>query len=161
MTFGALKTFARFSCLPLMACMLAYAQCPVDSIRIKGRVEHLPRNASVLVQLFFAPDPHAGKRGNDLPENTRRGESAEAILDGATFSVPVEFVTNNRRPVMSFGSRCDRKPQTVVVTLTGEEKTGESKTDASKNDEYKLNDSKTDARHYILRSDLVLDGEGR
>jgi hypothetical protein len=195
MIFGALKILAQCACIALIASTLAHAQCPVDSVVIKGRVEHLPLNASVQVQLLYAPDPHAGKRRNDLSES-QRGESAEAILDGATFSVPVEFVTNNRRPLMSFGSRCDRKPQTVVVTLKGnaasnenareydsvslefpddfkiddgrvDAKTAESKSDdakpgESKNDDFKLNDSKTgDSRHYTLRAELVLDGEGR
>jgi hypothetical protein len=165
----------------------AHAQCPVNSIVIKGHVEHLPRNASVGVQLLFAPDPHAGKRGSDLPDIAQRGESAEAILDGAAFSIPVEFVTNNRRPLMSFGSRCDRRPQTVVVTLKGnaapnedtreydsvsldfpdafkidDGKDGGAKPGAASTDDYKLNDSKSsDARRYTPRSDLVLDGEGR
>jgi hypothetical protein len=178
-------TFAIFFVTSILA-TLAHAQCPVNSIRIKGRVEHLPRNASVVVQLLFAPDARAGKRGSDLPDNAQRGESAEAILDGEAFSIPVEFVTNNRRPLMSFGSRCDRKPQSVVVTLKGNAapnedareydsisldfpdafKIDDGKADGAKpsasRDDYKLNDSKSsDARRYTLRSDLVLDGEGR
>jgi hypothetical protein len=187
MRLRAARALAGISFATLILCQFAHAQCPVNSIRITGRVEHLPRNASVFVQLLFAPDPRAGTRGNDLPGNVQRGESAEAILDGAAFSIPVEFVTNNRRPLMSFGSRCDRKPQSVAVTLKGNAapneaaheydsvsldfpddfKVDDGKAEGAKPggasaDDYKLNDSKPgEARHYTLRSNLVLDGEGR
>ena len=45
----------------------AHAQCPVNSIVIKGHVEHLPRNASVGVQLLFAPDPQRASAEATFP----------------------------------------------------------------------------------------------
>jgi hypothetical protein len=148
---GALKTLTQLSCLALIACTFVRAQCPVDSVMIKGRVEHLPRNASVRVQLMYAKD----KRGEG-----RRGESAEAILDGATFTIPVEFVTNDRRTAMNFNPRCEHKPQTVVITL---QESGASADDVREYDHVSLDfphDFKTDdSKHYIVRTEVVLDGE--
>lgn len=146
MILAALKSFARLSCLALIASTFAHAQCPVDSITIKGRVEHLPQNASVRVQLMYAKG--------------QRGESAEAILDGATFTIPIEFVTNDRRTTMNFKPRCEHKPQTVVITL--QESTASTE-DVREYDRVTLDfphDFKTDdSKHYTVSSEVVLNGQ--
>lgn len=145
----------------LSASLAAHAQCPVNSIVVKGHVEHLPRNASVRVELVYPPDPRASRRrGGDFDQNGPRGEAAEAILDGNKFTIPVEFVTNNRRTLMSFGSRCDRKPESVVITLKENDRVNEK---GEERDRVTLDfphDFKSDeASRYTLRTELVLDGE--
>lgn len=157
MTFTAARTLALVS-LSLAVCPLLHAQCPVNSIIIKGRVEHPPRNASVRVLLLYPPDTHKKyPTTSGMEERARPGESAEAILDGDAFTIPVEFLTNDSRTEMTFKSKCNRQPQTVIITL--------KRSNASNNDdpeydrvtldfprEFKSDDS----RHYTLRSDLVL-----
>jgi|HubBroStandDraft_1064217.scaffolds.fasta_scaffold562228_1 hypothetical protein len=146
MTFGTSKTLVHLLGISLIASALAHAQCPVDSVTIKGRVEHLPRNASVRVQLVYPKD--------------QRGESTEAILDGATFTIPVEFVTTDRRTTMNFNPRCEHKPRTVVVTLQESAASTES---VREYDHISLDfphDFKTDdSQHYTVRSEVVLDGQ--
>lgn len=146
-----LKSFARLSCFSVIACSFGHAQCPVDSVMIKGKVEHLPRNASVRVQLMYAKNKLGGEQ---------HGESAEAILDGTTFSIPVEFVTCDRRTAMNFSPRCEHKPQSVVITL---QESGASGEDVREYDHVSLDfphDFKTDdSRHYTVRTEVVLDGE--
>jgi hypothetical protein len=134
------------------------AQCPVNSIMIKGRVEHAPRNASVRVVLLYAPDPHKKYPATTgMEDQERPGESAEAILDGDAFTIPVEFLTHDSRSEMTFKSKCNRQPQTVVVTLK------RSNTSDNENQEYDRISldfprqfKSDDSRHYLLRSDLVL-----
>jgi hypothetical protein len=159
MTFKRAGTVIRIWCICLIACPLLRAQCPVNSVVIKGRVENPPRNASVRVVLLYPPDRHARNLpGTDMQNNERPGESAEAILDGDVFTIPVEFLTNDSRTEMNFKPKCSRQPQTVVVTL----KKGDSSNSSSDQEydrvsldfprEFKSDDS----RHYMLRSDLVL-----
>lgn len=154
-----LKKLFLLSCSLLIASTLARAQCPVNSIVIKGRVEHLPRNASVRVELLYPPDPHRKRvPGTDMQE-TERGEAAEAILDGDKFSIPIEFVTNNRRPLMSFGSRCDRKPDSVVITLKENGRVNEK---GEERDRVTLDfpqDFKSDDAKHFTVSDVVLNGQ--
>jgi hypothetical protein len=148
--------------LALMTGSVAHAQqCPVNSILIKGRVEHAPRHPSVRVQLIYSPDLHkSGKHGDYADGADRHGESAEAILDGATFTIPVEFVTSDRRTAMNFNPRCEHKPQTVVITL---QESGASAEDVREYDHVSLDfphDFKSeDSRHYTVRGEVVLDGE--
>ena len=146
------------ACFCLITCSLLCGQCPVNSIVIKGRVERPPRNASVRVVLLYPPDRHAkGLPGTDMQSNQRPGESAEAILDGDLFTIPIEFLTNDGRTEMSYLSKCNRKPQTVVVTLKKNDNSAgnDDELDRLSLDfprEFKSDDS----RHYVLRSDLVL-----
>lgn len=157
MTLTLARTLALVS-LGLMTCPLLHAQCPVNSIMIKGRVERAPRNASVRVVLLYPPDPHKKYSTTTGIENHERpGESAEAILDGDAFTIPVEFLTNDNRTEMTFKSKCNRQPQTVVVTLKRSNPSGgdDQEYDRVTLDfprEFKSDDS----RHYVLRSDLVL-----
>ena len=163
MTLTLARTLALTAFLLLTTCPSLLAQCPVNSIAIKGRVEHPPRNASVRVLLLYPPDPH-GKHppgtDADMEKNDQPGEAAEAILDGDAFTIPVEFLTNDRRTVMSFSSACSRKPRSVVVTL---KQNGGSSSGDQELDRVSLGfprDFKSDdSRHYMLRSDLVLNGQ--
>jgi hypothetical protein len=154
MTFPLARTLAFVSSLCLMLCALLHAQCPVNSIAIKGHVENPPRNASVRVLLLYPPDPYKKRSGT---EPDQPGESAEAILDGDTFTIPIEFLTNDRRTVMNFKPACERKPQAVVVTL---KQGGTSDASDQELDRVSLNfphDFKSDdSQHYTLRSELVL-----
>jgi hypothetical protein len=159
MTLRAIRAFAAPCLFAAIALSAAHAQCPVNSIVIKGHVEHLPRHATVKVELFYLPDPHAPRKRNQPDDSILRGESAEAILDGAAFSVPVEFVSNNRRPMMSFGSRCDRKPESVVVTLLTSAHAGDA---AQELDRVSLDfphDFKSDDQQHFTLTDLVLNGQ--
>lgn len=152
------RILAHSVCFGLIACPLMYGQCPVNSIVLKGRVERPPRNASVRVVLMYPPDRHAKNLpGTDMQNNERTGESAEAILDGDSFTIPVEFLTNDNRTEMTFKSKCNRQPQTVVVTLKKTDNSGGNDQELERISldfprEFKSDDSK----HYMLRSDLVL-----
>lgn len=163
MNFTLARTLGRISCMCLMACPLLCAQCPVNSIVIKGRVENPPRNASVRVLLLYPPDTHKKyPTGTGMENNQRPGESAEAILDGDAFTIPVEFLTNDSRTVMTFKSKCNRQPQTIVITLK------ESDNSGGKDQEYDRvsldfpRDFKSDdSQHYMVRSDVVLNHQER
>jgi len=163
MTVGAARVVFRLSCISLITCSLAQAQCPVNSIVIKGRVEHAPRNTSVRVVLLYPPDPHRkNPPGTDMENNDQPGESAEAVLDGDVFTIPVEFLTNDRRTVMNFNSACSRKPRTVVVTLKQNDGSGGEDQEQDRVSLDFPHDFKSDdSRHYMLRSDLVLSGQQR
>jgi hypothetical protein len=105
MIFGTVKTLARVFCFSLIVCSIAVAECAVDVVTVKVRVEHSPRNAKVRVQLVYA--------------NGQVEDCAEATIDGSTFKIPVDFLTQSRRPLLvgTFREKCDRKPKTVVVAL--------------------------------------------
>lgn len=157
MTFTLARNLAYVSCICLMLCSLLQAQCPVNSVVIKGRVEHAPRNASVRVLLLYPPDRH-GKNppGTDMQNNERPGESAEAILDGDTFTIPVEFLTNDNRTEMTFKSKCNRQPQTIVVTLKRSDSPDSDQDLDRVSFDFPREFKSDDSRHYTLRSDLVL-----
>lgn len=158
MTSTLARTLARISCICLAACPPLAAQCPINSVVIKGRVEHPPRNASVRVLLLYPPDRHSKNLpGTDTEDNQRPGESAEAILDGDTFTIPVEFLTNDSRTEMTFKAKCGRQPQRVVVTLTkGDASDGNDQEYDRVSLDFPREFKSDDSRHYMLRSDLVL-----
>jgi len=161
MTFTLATALARISCICLIACPLLHAQCPVNSLVIKGRVEHPPRNASVRVLLLYPPDPHKKyPPGTGMESNERPGESAEAILDGDAFTIPVEFLTNDSRTEMTFKSKCNRRPQTVVVTLKQNDESGSNDQEYDRISlDFPRDFKSDDSQHYTLRSDLVLNRE--
>jgi hypothetical protein len=142
MIFRAAKTSSAVLCVALIACAFSRAQCSVNSVVVKGRIEHAPANPSVRVQLLYA--------------NDQKGESAEASLDRSTFSIPVEYLTQSNHPVLLSGirTRCARKPQIVVVTLKqGDQEFDRVSLDFAK--DFKTDDSSV----YTLRSELVLNGQ--
>src|SRR5581483_3068426 len=98
-----------------LLCRIAHAQCPVDRVIIKGRVEH-PRAQNdyrVRVQLVY-------------PKH-KPGEAGEVTVEDAKFQIPVEFVTAQSSLFANLPKRCGRKPETVVITLLG----GDHKSDRS------------------------------
>ena len=133
------KTLARILCASLIRCTFAHA-CSVDTVIVKGRVNHAPRNAKVRVQLVFAKE--------------QLGDSGEATIEGETFSIPIEFLTQSHKPVlMGLREKCDRKPKTVVVTLVEVD---------HEYDRISLDFAKdfqiADPSAYTVRSELLLNG---
>jgi hypothetical protein len=122
-------------------CLVAHAQCPVDTIIVKGRIEHpAAKNAyRVRVQLIY-------------PKH-KPGESGEVTVEGANFQLPVEFVTAQSSLFTNLPKRCGRKPQTVVITLlSGDQKSDELSLDFTR--DFRI----VDASAYASRSELVLNG---
>jgi hypothetical protein len=143
MIFHAVKTGALITCIGLIACASAGAQCSVDTVIVQGRVEHAPPNASVRVRLVYPKD--------------QLGESAEATVENEAFSIPVEFLTQSRRPVLigSLAEKCDRKPKTVVVTLVQRDHDREyDRVSLELAKDFKMIDKSA----YSLRSEIVLQG---
>jgi hypothetical protein len=143
MIFGAAKILAGSLCLGLITCTLAHAVCPVNVVIVKGRVENAPRNARVRVQLVY-PKKHGG-------------DSGETTVENGKFSVPIEFLTQSRRPslVGSLGEKCDRKPEIVVVTLVGSDPSQEyDRVSLDLHRDFTMSDPAA----YSLRSEIVLNG---
>jgi hypothetical protein len=124
----------------LIGSAITLAECPVDAIVIKGRVDHGPGNARVRVQLIYS---------KDAP-----GESAEASVVNGTFTVPVEFLTQSKRSLLrNLTEKCDRKPITVDVTLFNADQEYDPVSLVFPKD-FKM----ADPTAYTLRSELVLNG---
>jgi hypothetical protein len=137
MIFDGAKTLALL-CISLIACTFAHAECPVNVVIVKGRVENAPRNVRVRVHLAYSKE--------------QRGESGEVTMDNGTFSLPIEFLTQSRRAVLiGLGEKCDRKPKTVVITLVeGDQEYDRVSLDLAK--DFKMSDPTA----YSLRSEVVL-----
>ena len=120
----------------------AQAVCPVDEVVVKGHIEHSPINANVLVQLVFA--------GNTL------GDSGDITPETNRFSVPVDFSTRSRAPIVngSFG-KCGRKPLTVIVILRDRERNREYDHITL---DFKKDFTMVDSVTYLIKSDVVLTG---
>src|SRR5258708_3303685 len=104
MLFGAAKTFSLMLSGVLITSTLAHTVCSVDDVVVRGRVDHAPRNAKVRVQLVYA---------RDTP-----GELGDVTIESGMFSIPVEFLTESRRPVFNgVLEKCSRRPKIVIVTL--------------------------------------------
>jgi hypothetical protein len=142
MIFGAAKTFRSIVSVALITCAFANALCSVDVVIVRGRVDRAPGNAKVRVQLVYAKD--------------MAGESGEVTIENGRFSIPIEFLTQSRRPVVNgILEKCTRRPKTVIVTLV--ESDGDREYDRVSLDfakDFKMVDSSA----YALRSELVLSG---
>ena len=141
MVFGAASTLVGVLWMSLIGCSMALAQCPIDTDIVRGRVEHAPRDAKVRVQLVYP---------KDLP-----GESGETSVENGTFSIPIEFLTLSKRPLLrNLPERCNRKPRTVNVTLIdADQEYDPVSLDFAK--DFKM----ADPSAYTLRSELVLNGK--
>ena len=118
---------------------IVHAQCPVDALTVKGRVENATPDSKVRVQLVY--------------DKRRPGESAEATVEDGAFQVPLEFVTQQSSMFTNLPKRCGRKPKTVVVTLLEKDHQADQVfLDFTKS--FKM----TDASAYGLRSEVVLNG---
>jgi len=124
-------------------CLVAHAQCPVDTVIVKGRVEHpIANDYRVRVALVY-------------PKH-KPGESGEVTVEDASFKIPVEYVTEQSSLFTNLPKRCGRKPQTVVITLlNGDQKSDEVSLDFPRS--FRM----VDASAYTLRSELVLNGSSQ
>ena len=140
MVLGAARHLAWILSISLAGCTLAHAECPIDTVIVKGRAENAPRGAKVRVQLVYS---------KDLP-----GESGEASIENGTFSIPIEFLTLSKRPLLrNLPQKCNRKPTTVNVTVIEADQEYDSvSVDFAK--DFKM----ADPSAYVLRSELVLNG---
>jgi hypothetical protein len=145
MLFNAARMSVRVLCVSLIPCTilctLARGECPVDTVIVKGRVEHAPPKAKVRVELVYAKE--------------QVEDSGQATLENETFSIPTEFLTQSRRPVLmgSLREKCDRKPKTVAITLVeGDQELDRVSLDFGK--DFLM----ADPTAYTLRSEVVLNG---
>ena len=100
---GLTKRVSRISGIGLTLSVCALAQCPVDSIVVKGRVENANPHSTVRVQLVFSKH--------------KPGESGEATVEDGAFQIPIEFVTEQSSIFTNLPTKCGRKPKTVIITL--------------------------------------------
>jgi hypothetical protein len=122
-------------------CLVAHAQCPVDTVIVKGRVEHPIAQNDYRVRVELVYPKH------------KPGESGEVTVEDSSFEIPVEFVTEQSSLFTNLPKRCGRKPQTVVITLlSGDQKSDEVSLDFAR--AFRM----VDASAYTLRSELVLNG---
>jgi len=134
------NTLIRILSISLALCVIARAQCPVDTVIIKGRVvETANAHSKVRVQLVYP--------------KKRPGESGEVTVEGGAFQLPIEFVTMQSSILTNLPKRCGRKPKTVVITLLeNDQESDQVFLDFAKN--FKM----ADASAYTLRSEVVLNG---
>ena len=139
---GAARILATILCACVIASgTLVYAICSTDMVIVKGRVDGAPPNATVRVQLVYS--------------NKRGGDSGEVRLENEVFVIQIPFYTQSRAPVLigNFLEKCDRKPKTVIVTLTdGDQEYDRISLDLAK--DFKM----ADPTAYGLRSEIVLHG---
>jgi hypothetical protein len=137
MRFGLTKRLIRISGVGLTLSVCAHAQCPVDSIVVKGRVENATPHSTVRVQLVF-------------PKH-KPGESGKVTVENGAFQIPIEFVTEQSSIFTNLPTRCSRKPKTVIITLfENDQQIDQVFLDFAKN--FKL----ADPSAYTLRSPVVL-----
>jgi hypothetical protein len=137
MFFGLTKRLIRISGIGLTLSVCAHAQCPVDSIVVKGRVENANPHSTVRVQLVF-------------PKH-KPGQSGKVKVENGAFQIPIEFVTEQSSIFTNLPTRCSRKPKTVIITLfENDRQTDQVFLDFAKN--FKL----ADPSAYTLRSPVVL-----
>ena len=134
------NTLIRILGTSLALCVIARAQCPVDTVIIRGRVvETANAHSKVRVQLVYPKE--------------RPGESGEVTVEDGAFQIPIEFVTMQSFIFTNLPKRCGRKPKTVVITLLeNDQESDQVFLDFAKN--FKT----ADASAYTLRSELVLNG---
>ena len=132
------NTLIRILVTGLALCVIVRAQCPVDTVIVKGRVvENANAHSKVRVQLIYPKE--------------KPGESGEVTVEDGAFQIPIEFVTAQSSIFTNLPKRCGRKPKTVVITLLEEDqKSDELFLDFAKN--FKM----ADASAYTLRSEVVL-----
>jgi hypothetical protein len=134
------KTLIQILVASVALCVIARAQCPVNTVIVKGRiVENANAHSKVRVQLVY---PKA-----------KPGEAGEVIVEAGAFQIPIEFVTMQSSIFTNLPKRCGRKPKTVVITLLeNDQQSDQVFLDFAKN--FKM----ADPSAYALRSEVVLDG---
>src|ERR1700686_1253901 len=93
------KTLIGILGTSLALCDFACAQCPVDTVIVKGRVvENANAHSKVRVQLVYPKE--------------KPGESGEVTVEDGAFKIPIEFVTMQISIFTNLPKRCRRKPKT-------------------------------------------------
>jgi hypothetical protein len=85
------------------------------------------------------------------------GDSAETTVENGRFSIPIEFLTQSRRPLLvgNLREKCDRRPETVVIMLVGSDPSQEyDRVSLDLRKDFKM----ADPTAYTLRSEIVLNG---
>jgi len=140
MVFGV-RALVGVVCVTLIGCSIAYAECPVDTVILKGRVERANTGAKVRVQLVYP---------KGMP-----GESGEASVEDGVFRIAIEFLTLSKRPLLrNLPEKCDRKPKTVNFTLVE----GDQESEPLSLD-FVRDFKEADPSAYTLRSELVLESK--
>jgi len=124
----------------LALCVIAYAQCPINTVIVKGHVvANANAHSKVRVQLFYPKE--------------KPGEGGEVTVENGAFQIPLEFVTMQSSFFTNLPKRCGRKPKTVVITLLeNDQESDQVFLDFGKN--FKMEDTSA----YTLRSEVVLKG---
>jgi len=140
MVFRAAKSVGSIFSVVLITCMFAHSLCSVDVVIVRGRVDNAPSNSTVRVQLIYS--------------RAMAGESGEVPVENGRFSIPIEFLTQSRRPIVNgLLERCDRRPETVIVTLGASDQDHEyDRVSLDFAKDFKM----ADPSAYTLRSELVL-----
>jgi hypothetical protein len=135
-----MKTLTGMLGTILVLCAIARAQCPVNTVIIKGRVAgNASAHSKVRVELVYPKE--------------KPGESGEVTVEDGTFQIPIEFVTVQSSIFTNLPKRCGRKPKTVVLTLLeDEQQSDQAFLDFAK--EFRM----ADASAYTSRSEIVLTG---
>src|SRR3984893_16199280 len=120
----------------------AFSQCSVDVVVVKGRVENAPGKGIVRVQLVYPK------------QKQEMGESGDVTIEGGSFRIQIPFLTQSRAPgLLGVREKCDRKPETVVVTLMeADQEYDRISLDLAK--DFKM----ADPSAYALRSEILLHG---
>jgi len=135
----ATKVLIRVLGVGLLLCAFARAQCPVNTVIVKGRVENASAHSRVRVQLVYPKE--------------RPGESGEVTVEDGAFRIPIEFVTAQSSIFSNLPKRCGRKPKAIVITLLDNDQESDE-VDLGFPRDFKMEDPSA----YILRSELVLKG---
>ena len=131
------KVLIRILSVGLLLCTFTRAQCPVDTVIIKGRVENAKAQSKVRIRLVY-------------PKETP-GEAGEVTVENGAFRIPIEFVTAQSSIFSNLPKRCGRKPKTIVITLLDDDQELDE-VDLDFTRDFKM----VDPSAYTLRSELVL-----
>lgn len=131
--------FLRVLGIGLFLCTFARAQCPVNTVIVKGRVENANAHSKVRVQLVYSKE--------------KPGEAGEVTVEDGAFKIPIEFVTAQSSIFSNLPKRCGRKPKTIVITLLENDQQSDE-VDLEFPRDFRM----ADPSAYTLRSELVLKG---
>lgn len=132
------RNLIRVLCAIPISLALASAQCPVHYVVVRGHVINPAPNSTIHVELVYP--------------NKKPGESAELVPEDASFRLPIEFLTQSSRPLIAnLPARCNRKPQSVVVSLLVADQERDSVSLR-----FPADFDQEDPSDYVVRSEVVL-----
>jgi hypothetical protein len=119
---------------------LAHATCPMHRVIVRGNVQRAGRNSMVRIRLVYS--------------GQQAGDATDESVENGDFTLAVPFFTQSRRAVINgVGEKCDRKPESVEVTLSrGDEQ------DDSISMDLERDFSQNAAGTYMTTSKIVLYG---